>query len=294
MPTSAAGPSAAGPSAAGPSAAGPSAAGPAFRPSIAGGARPARFADALLSESTKLRSLRSTYFTLAATVVLVVGLGTLISYEVAKNITGLQLLTWDPTAVSLSGLLIGQLTLSAFAVMAITGEYSTGMIRTTLAAVPRRGRLLAAKATVVAAVSLVTGEVISWAAFLSGQAVISGQQPTASLSQPGVARAVAGAGLYLALVALMSMAIGTILRHTAGSIVTVVAILFVLPAIVQALPASWRNPVEEYWPTQAGSQILTVVRGAHTLSPWWGFAEFALFVAVLLALAYLRLDRSDA
>jgi ABC-type transport system involved in multi-copper enzyme maturation permease subunit len=260
----------------------------------ASGWRPARLTDVLVSEWTKVRTLRSTFYTLLATVALVVGLGALISYESAVNLTGLEALTWDPTAVSLAGLVIGQLTLAAFGVMVVTGEYSSGMIRTTLAAVPRRGRLLAAKATVVAIVVLVLGEVISWSAFSAGQAVISGHAATASVSDPGVARAVAGAGLYLALVAVMSLAIGTLLRHTAGSIVTVVAILFVLPAIVQALPASWRNPVEEYWPTQAGSQILTVVRGDHTLAPWWGLGEFALFVAILLGLAYWRLARTDA
>lgn len=256
--------------------------------------RPAAAADALLAEWTKISSLRSSVLTILSTVLLVVGLGTLISYEQATHLAGFDALAWDPTAVSLSGLGIGQLTLGAFGAIVITGEYSSGMIRTTLAAVPRRGRLLAAKAISVVAVSLVVGEVISWAAFAAGQAVISGHQPTASLGQPGVARAVAGAGLYLAMVALMSLAIGTLLRHTAGSIVTVVAILFVLPAIVLALPPSWRNPVEEYWPTQAGSQVYTVLQGAHTLTAWWGFGDLTLFVALLVGGAYLRLDRTDA
>jgi ABC-type transport system involved in multi-copper enzyme maturation permease subunit len=257
------------------------------------GWRPARFADALLAEWTKLRSLRSTFFNLAATVALVVGLGVLIAWQSAEHYTFLDG-RWDPTAMSLSGFLVGQLTFGAFGVIVITGEYSTGMIVTTLAAVPRRGRLLAAKAVVCAAVAVATGEVVSWAAFLLGQLVIRAYQPTASLGGHGVVRAVVGAGLYLALIGLMGLAFGTLLRHTAGSIVTVVAVLFVLPAVLQALPPSWRHPIEQYWPTQAGSQVLMVFRGDYTLTAWWGFGELALFVAVLLGLAYLRLQHQDA
>ncbi len=255
--------------------------------------RRATLADALLSEWTKLRSLRSTFFTLAAMVVLVVGLGTLISYESSVHYSfgdG----PWDPTAMSLSGLLVGQLTIAVLGVLVISAEYSTGMIRTTLAAVPRRGRLLAAKAAVFTAVAVVAGEVVSWAAFFVGQLVISGHMPTAQLSQPNVARAVIGGGLYVALVGLMAVAIGTLLRHTAGAVTTVIAILFVLPGVLAALPPSWRNPVEEYWPTRAGSRVMQVTQDPHTLTAWWGFGELALFVAVLLALGYFVLQRRDA
>jgi ABC-type transport system involved in multi-copper enzyme maturation permease subunit len=255
--------------------------------------RRAGFADALLAEWTKLRSLRSTFFTLLATIALVVGLGTLIAWQSAKHQSTSGGI-WDPTAMSLSGFLVGQLTFAAFGVIVMTGEYSTGMIRTTLAAVPRRGRLLAAKAVACAAVAVVTGEIVSWGAFLLGQLVIRAYEPTAHLGQPGVARAVIGAGLYLALIGLMGLAIGTLLRHTAGSIVTVVGLLFVLPGVLQALPPSWRHPIEEYWPTGAGSEVLMVFRGQYTLTAWWGFGELALFVAVLLALAYLRLQHQDA
>lgn len=255
--------------------------------------RPATLADVAHSEWTKLRSLRSTFFTLLATVVLVVGVGALVSYESSVHYTP-QDGTWDPTGSSLAGMMIGQLAIAVLGVLVITGEYGTGMIRPSLAAVPRRGRLLAAKAGVFAAVAVVTGEVVSWAAFLIGQLLIHGHEPTASLGAPGVARAVVGSGLYVALIGLMAVAVGTLLRHTAGAIVTVVAVLFVLPGVVQALPSSWRNPVEEYWPTQAGSQVMQVVRSAHTLTAWWGFGELALFVAVLLVLAYWTLTSRDA
>ncbi len=255
--------------------------------------RPATFSDAFLSEWTKIRTLRSTFFTLAATVAFVVGLGALISYESSVHYAPGDG-AWDPTSMSLSGLMIGQLTIAVLGVLAITGEYGTGMIRTSLAAVPRRGRLLAAKAAVFGTVAVLTGELVSWVAFFVGQLLISGHQPTASLSQPDVARAVVGGGLYIALIGLMAVAAGTILRYTAAAITTVIAVLFVLPGVLEALPNSWRLPVEKYWPTRAGAQILQVTRDTNTLPAWLGFGELALFVAVLLALGYFLLQRRDA
>jgi hypothetical protein len=262
-------------------------------PPSAAGYRPARFSNVLLSEWTKIRTLRSTFFTLAATVAFVVGLGALISYESSVHY-GPGNGPWDPTSISLSGLVFGQLTIAVLGVLAISGEYSTGMVRTSLAAVPRRGRLLAAKAAVFGAVALATGELVSWVAFFVGQVMISGHQPTASLSQPDVARAVVGGGLYIALIGLMAVAAGTILRHSAAAITAVIAVLFVLPGVLEALPNSWRLPVEKYWPTRAGEQIVMVTRDANTLSAWLGFGELALFVAVLLALGYFLLQRRDA
>jgi ABC-2 type transport system permease protein len=262
-------------------------------PPRAAGYRPATFSNALLSEWTKIRTLRSTFFTLAATVAFVVGLGALISYESSVHYTP-QDAPWDPTTMSLSGLVIGQLTIAVLGVLAITGEYGTGMIRTSLAAVPRRGRLLAAKAAVFGAVALVTGEVVSWVAFFVGQLMISGHQFTASLSQPDVARAVTGGGLYIAVIGLMAIAAGTILRHTAAAITAVIGVLFVLPGVLEALPDSWRLPVEKYWPTRAGEQILQVTRDPNTLPAWLGFGELALFVAVLFGLAYFLLRSRDA
>ncbi|HTX00400.1 MAG TPA: ABC transporter permease [Acidimicrobiales bacterium] len=252
------------------------------------GGRPPGLGNALLAEWTKLRSLRSVLFTLLATVVLVLGLGALISWQLSSHYDVLTDGVWDPTSTSLSGISLGQLTLGAFGAIVVTGEFSTGMIRTTLTAVPRRGRLLAAKCIASTAVALVAGELTMWAAFLVGQQVIGSfsDEPTAPLSSPDVVRAVAGAGLYLALICLMATAIGALLRHSAGSIVTVVAIIFVLPLVLLALPPSWRNPVEEYWPTMAGSQIAKVVQGDHALSAWWGFGDLAAFVAVLLVVAY--------
>ena len=164
-------------------------------------------------------------------------------------------LSWDPASVSTSGLAIAQLAIAVLGVLYISSEYSTGMIRTSLTAVPKRGRVLAAKSLVYAAVTFIVGEVISFVAFFLGQALINGHAPRAALGDPGVARAVVGAGLYLTALAILAVAVGTLLRHSAAAITCMVAVLFVLPGIAQALPDSWRHPVTEFWPTQAGSQL---------------------------------------
>jgi hypothetical protein len=142
--------------------------------------------------------------------------------------------------------------------------------------------------------TFVVVEVIAFVAFFIGQALISGHAPTASLGQSGVVQALIGAGLYGALLGMMGLAFGTILRNAAGAIAVLVAILYVLPGIAAALPASIEHKVQEYWPTQAGSQITSVVRTTNTLSPWVGFLVFAAFVAILSIVAFTLLNRRDA
>jgi ABC-type transport system involved in multi-copper enzyme maturation permease subunit len=259
--------------------------------------RPATFGDVLRSEWTKLRSVRSTFWALTVTVVLGIGLGAAISAATAHGyatFSASSKLSWDPTNISLSGMVIAQLAIAVLGVLSISSEYSSGMIRASLIAVPKRGRVLAAKSLVFAAVTFVVGEVTSFTAFFVGQALISGHAPHAALGDPGVARAVVGAGLYLTALAVLSVAAGTLLRHAAAAIASMVALLFVLPGIAQALPDSWRNPVTEFWPTQAGGQIVSVYIPAHTLQPWAGFGMMCLFVAIVYAIARTLLDRRDA
>jgi ABC-2 type transport system permease protein len=259
--------------------------------------RPATFADVLRSERTKLRSVRSTFWALTVTVVLGVGLGAAISAAAAHGYAKSSVsdkLSWDPTALSLDGIGIATLAIAVLGVLCMSSEYSSGMIRSSLIAVPKRGRVLAAKSLVFAAVTFVVGEATSFTAFFVGQALISGHAPQATLGDPGVARAVVGAGLALTALAVLSVAVGTLLRHPAAGIACMVGVLFVLPAIAQALPDSWRNPVTEFWPTQAGGQLASVYHSPHTLQPWPGFGVMCLFVAIVYAIAWTLLDRRDA
>jgi ABC-2 type transport system permease protein len=259
--------------------------------------RAATVGDVLRSEWVKLRSVRSTFWALTVTVVLGVGLGAVISAVTAHAYARFSVaakLSWDPTGVSQAGVAIASLAIVVLGVLFISSEYSSGMIRTSLIAVPRRGRLLAAKSLVFAGVTFVVGEVVCFVAFFVGQALMSGHAPHAALGDPGVARAVLGGGLYLAALAVLSVAAGALLRHPAAAIAAMMAVVLVLPAIAQALPDSWRNPVTEFWPTQAGDQITSVYHSAHTLQPWPGFGVMCLFVAIVYAIAWTLLDRRDA
>jgi ABC-2 type transport system permease protein len=259
--------------------------------------RASTFADVLRSEWVKLRSVRSTSWALTVTVVLGVALGVVISAVAAHGYARFSVSekqSWDPTGVSQSGMVLAQLAIVVLGVLCISSEYSSGMIRTSLIAVPKRGRVLAAKALVFAVVTFVVGEVTCLAAFFLGQALITGHAPHAALGDPGVARAVLGGGLYLAALAVLSVATGALLRHAAAAITCMIAALLVLPLIAQVLPDSWRNPVTEFWPTQAGSQLTSVYHSAHTLQPWPGFGVMCVFVAIVYAIAWTLLDRRDA
>jgi ABC-2 type transport system permease protein len=268
-------------------------------PTSAGSARsyrPATIVDALRSEWTKVRSVRSTYWCLLVAALLGIGLGALISAVTANHYASDPTLhpNWNPTDRSQASLAIAQLVFAILGVLVVTGEYSTGMIRTSLAAVPKRGRVLATKAVVLTVITLVAGEVISFVTFFVGQALISGKAPSATIGQHEVLRAVIGAGLYLPLLALLGFALGWLVRHAAAAIGIGVAILLVLPGIANALPSSWQHPIEKYWPTNAGQQIAVVARGSHTLPPWLGLGLMALFVVVMLTAAAITLQRRDA
>jgi hypothetical protein len=259
--------------------------------------RAANFGDAVRAEWTKARTVPSTMWTLIVAAVLGVALGALLSavsaHQYAKASAGTRA-AWDPTGVSGAGLGIAQLAIGVLGVLLITSEYSTGAIGSSLASVPRRTRLLAAKAVVVVSLVFVVTEIITFASFFVGQALISGHAPSAVIGAPNVLRALIGCGLYGALIALVGLMFGTILRSAAAAISLLVALLFVLPGIAAALPASIEHTVQKFWPTQAGQQIGGVVRGDHTLPPWAGFGVFCVFVAIVAAVAFVELNRRDA
>ena len=255
------------------------------------------FGDVVRSEWTKFRSVRSTYWTFLVAIVLGIGLSALVCgisaahYQTDPTIR----FDWNPVQRSLRPeWFLAQLAFAVLGVMTVTSEYSTGMIRTSLAAVPKRTSMMLAKLLVFGVAALVIGEAISVTAFSLGQALIHGQAPSASFAQHDVLRVVLGAGLYLLFIGLLGSAFAILVRHAAAGIAVVVGMLFILPGIAEALPTSWSQPIEKYWPTNAGQQIMSIHRDAHTLSAWAGFAEFVAFTALVIAVSIYLLERRDA
>ncbi|MFI9646387.1 ABC transporter permease subunit [Streptomyces sp. NPDC052040] len=249
------------------------------------------------SEWIKLRSLRSTLFTLLAAVVAMTGLGFLFSYFTAVRWDDLppqERLAFDPTLVSLRGFYLAQLAVGVLGVLVVSGEYATGMIRSSLCAVPRRLPVLWAKALVYAALAWAAMTTAALAAFLLGQFALSRSHLDTSLGAPGVLRAVLGTGLYLTVVGLIGVALGALVRNTAGAIAALFGVLLVLPALAQALPSSWLDAVNPYLPNTAGQSLAHVQQQPHTLAPWTGFALFCLYALAALAGAAVALRRRDA
>jgi ABC-2 type transport system permease protein len=248
-------------------------------------------------EWIKLRSLRSTWWITAVVVVSMIGLAVVVlRYYPAHwaHLSAADRASFDPTDAGYAGLGVAQLAAAILGILAATGEYSSGMIRSTLVAVPRRGLVLAAKAVVVGLVTLVLGEVLAFAAFLAGQSVLHSPAPHAALGQPGVLRAVLMAGAYLPLTALIGLGIGAMVRHAAAGISIAVATMFVLPIVLAALPASIQHPVLRYLPVAIAENSLTAVKAVpYSLSPWAGLAMLVLYAAVLLGAAGLLLARRD-
>lgn len=247
------------------------------------------------SEWVKLRSLRSTVYTLIASVGITVGLALLFcSFAVARYGSNGGRLVADPVTLSLRGAFLAQLAIGVLGVLLITGEYSTGMIRATMSAVPRRLPVLWAKLGMFAVVAAVTSVVAAFVAFLSGQAILSSKHIGASLSDPGVLRAVIGAGLYLTVVGLLGMALGFLIRNTAGAITALFGILLILPVLGEVLPADWATHVTPYLPSNAGQAIMALHTDPGSMAPWTGFALFVGYTAVAVAAAGVLLKRRDA
>ena len=258
-----------------------------------------RFSGVARSEWTKFRSVRSTLWTLTVTVVVTIGVGVLATSTAATRFThgtAADRLSFDPTSLSLTGLFLGQLAIGVLGVLVMSGEYGTGTIRSTFAAVPNRPLVLAAKAAMFSGVTLVLGEVLSFAAFLIGQALLAASVPHASLGDPAVLRAVAGSGAYLALLGVFALGLATIIRHTAGSITAFVGVMFILPLISAALPSSIRTDFGKYLPSEIGSAMMSVRigPGASYLSPWAGLAVLVAYVAITLGIGAWLLVWRDA
>lgn len=273
--------------------------------------RPGRagFVSAVRSEFTKIVSVRSTYWTIIAMIIVCVGVGALFSLGDASQVNGATTVAGQHAALahakayavtgSLFGLLIGQLVIAVLGALTITSEYSTGMVRTTLTALPRRGVVYAAKATVFTGLALIAGLVTSFGAFFAGQLALSGAHASVTLSQPGVLRSVLGGGMFLAVCGLLSFGLGAILRHTAGAITAAIGLLFVtwsLSLFLPGPPSGWfgQADIDKWIPFNAGGALWEHISGLHPFSPWTGFAVFCGYAAVAVIGGLVLFLRRDA
>jgi ABC-2 type transport system permease protein len=248
------------------------------------------------SEWTKLRSLPSTAWSLLVTVVSIVGFGVLYCLlRVARPPTNpTTLATFDPTAVSLTGVQLAAIAIGVLGVLLVAGEYATGLIRTSFTAVPRRLPVLWGKTIVFALTTLVVCLPVTLIAFLVGQSILSEKHLDIALSHPGVARAVLGSALYLAAVGLLGLGLGALLRSTAGAVAGLLGLLFGPQLLVGLLPADLSDQLYRYLPVPAGAAVANVQPDPLVLSPWAGFGLFCCYTALVLALAAWRLAGKDA
>ena len=261
--------------------------------------RPGRsgFAEIVGSEWIKFWSVRSTGWSLLAMFATTVGFGALICFGTAQEAAQIppeERTFFDSTALSLAGLTFGQLAAAVLGVLAISAEYSTGGIRSSLVAVPRRLRLLMAKVVVLLAVVLGVGLLSSFVVFFLGQALLASVELETSLGEPGVLRAVIGGGLYLAASALFGLAFGTLLRQTAGGIVAAIAGLLIIPPLTNLLPGDWGASVAKWFTSNAGQQILAVRHAPDAAGPWAGYLVFCLWAVAILVVGAVLLERRDA
>ena len=243
----------------------------------------------LCSEWTKLSSVRTTWLLVASAVLASVLLGLLGVFDlIGAQPTDLPD-DWDPTAESLKGLLFAQLLVGMLGALSITSEFDTGMIATSLSIVPSRPRLLIAKAAVVSAIGLGTGIATVLISFTAVQMMLGDAGiPIASISGPGVARALVGAVIYLALIAVVGLSVGILARSTAGSLAALVGITLLTPAIAPSIPGPIGDWFARYWPITAGQKAYAVIQLANEVTPWLGLgilaaATFALGIASILA-----------
>ncbi|MEV8098655.1 ABC transporter permease [Kitasatospora sp. NPDC085879] len=253
----------------------------------------------LRSEWAKMWSLRSTWITLGLGLLFLIAFGLIAAYQFKSRITSGRHMDRDfadATALSLSlfGTNFAQLALGVLGVLVAAGEYSTGMIRSTLAAVPRRLPVLWSKAAVFGAVALLLGTAGVFATFLADSGIVSGTRAAMTLSDAGVVRSLLGAGLYLGLVGVIGVALGALLRSVAGGISVLVASLMLVPGLVSLLPSSWQDDISPYLPSHAGEAMFTLHHDTTTLSPTAGLMVFGLWTVAALAAAAVRLVRSDA
>src|SRR5215510_6330097 len=252
----------------------------------------------LLSEFTKFRSLRSTMWTLLAAVVLMIGLGALFSGVTASQYHAFnwaERAAFNPVTTSLNGVIFAVVAFGVLGALLMGGEYSTGMIRSSLTAVPRRLPVLWGKVAVFGGSILSVSLAASFLSFFLGQALLSSHHLGVPVTAHDALRSVIGAALYVTVAGLIGLALGALLRYTAAGIATFAAVFFVIPLLATLLPASISNHLAQYLPSNAGSAIWSrTAFVANALSPWTGFALLCGYAAILVGAGAWRLRRSDA
>ncbi|MFR9676836.1 ABC transporter permease [Streptomyces sp. TR06-5] len=252
----------------------------------------------LRSEWTKIASVRSTFWTLTTAAVVTIGLGALISSLTASSFNDLppqERLTFDPVFTSFAGTSLGQLAMIAFGVLAVSSEYSTGMIRSSLGAVPQRGTFMAAKIAVATSLVFVVGMATSFVTFFLGQALLDEYSTT--LGEEHVLRAVIGGGLYMTLMALFAMGVTFVLRSPLLAFAILMPFFFLVSNILGTVEAT--RDVAQYLPDQAGSMIMSVVEGSmgtgdRPYGPWGGLLIMVAWVVAALLAGFVVLKKRDA
>jgi ABC-2 type transport system permease protein len=252
----------------------------------------------LRSEWTKFRSVRSTRWTLLIALVLMIGIGALFAAVNASQYHGFSAAdraSFNPVSVSLSGTTFAVIAFGVLGVLTMSGEYGTGMIRSSLTVVPRRLPVLWGKLGIFAAVVCTTSLAASFTTFWLGQALLSSHHLGVSITSPGALRSVLGAALYITVCGMLGVTLGALFRNTAAGIATFAGLFFVLPPLVSLLPSSITDHLTQYLPEGAGSVIWGETSGVNNpLSPWAGFAVLCLYAVILIAAAAWRLGHSDA
>ncbi|HWD96807.1 MAG TPA: ABC transporter permease subunit [Acidimicrobiales bacterium] len=249
------------------------------------------------SEWLKFRSVRSSIMGVTITFVLTIGLGALVTSLLRAHwatASESSKLTFDPVSTSLVGVIFAQFAIGVIGALFITSEYSSGSIRTTLAAVPHRVELVLGKLTVLLVSMFVISEVACFATFILGQSIFSGVVPTASLSNSNDLRAVILAGVYLTLAAAMACGIGLILRHSAASISVFVSVILVIPLIFAFLPQSWQNDGAKYLPSELGHAMTSASSVANDFSAWTALILMVIYVVVIVGIGTALFARRDA
>ena len=252
----------------------------------------------VLSEFTKFRSLRSTVWTLLVAVVLMIGIGALFSAVTASQyhtFGAADRASFNPVSTSLAGSTFAVIAFGVLGVLVLSGEYSTGMIRSSLTAVPRRLPVLWAKLAVFAGVIFPISLIASFVSFFLGEALLSSHHLGVSITSPTALRSVIGVALYMTVAGMIGVALGALFRNTAAGIATFAGVFFVLPPLTELLPTSVRDHLTQYLPSNAGEVLWGGARDLHNaLSPWTGFALLCGYAAVLIAAAAWRLRSTDA